>query len=446
MFKDAPASIQETLAKLAGKLSLKNAGEPLALLAFNDKASAAARAEAIKALTTLKDSHLGDVARRAIKDGNTQVRSEGLQALAVADPAAAVTAIAEVLEKGSKAEKQGALAALIPIQNPEAIALLSAQLDKLLAQQLPAEIQLDVIDAAIAHDNAELKNKLAQYEAALPASDPLAKWRVALAGGSVERGRKVFREKGSDAVPALPQVRDRGQRGRPRPHARRLAEESRIHPRIHRLPRQANRRGLRDRGADAQRRQRRRPARLAAHSDKELKIETMDAQGKPQGRDRGGIADQGPPARPFAHAAELDGLPVEVGVARPGRVSRLAEVSEFSAWGTRTLYRAELSGAVRQRVAPVGDGAPRRPRKGQTFFPRQRRQKRRSSGSSESASEHPGFRGKQRVPTVPASWPHPPSTRSRDAAGAGTVGMRVGGDGTPGWSLADSLDPGLLGF
>ncbi|MEP6669160.1 MAG: PVC-type heme-binding CxxCH protein [Chthoniobacter sp.] len=281
LFKDAPASIQETLAKLAGKLSLKNAGEPLALLAFNDKASVAARAEAIKALTSLKDSHLGDVARRAIKDTNTQVRSEGLQALAVADPAAAVKEIAEVLEKGSKAEKQGALGALTQIQNREAVALLSAQLNKLIAQQLPAEIQLDVIDAAIAHDNAELKNKLAQYEAALPASDPLAKWRVALVGGSVERGRKIFREKeatqclrchkcetGDSVVgPDLTHVASRKNRD--------YILESIVFPdkqiaegfEIAVLT-------LKDGNVVA--------GRLAAHSDKELKIETMDAQGKPQ--------------------------------------------------------------------------------------------------------------------------------------------------------------------
>ncbi|MDR3401139.1 MAG: HEAT repeat domain-containing protein [Chthoniobacter sp.] len=281
LFKDAPASIQETLAKLAGKLSLKNAGEPLALLAFNDKASVAARAEAIKALTSLKDSHLGDVARRAIKDGNTQVRSEGLQALAVADPAAAVKAIAEVLEKGSKAEKQGALGALIQIQNPEAVALLSAQLDKLIAQQLPGEIQLDVIDAAIAHDNPELKNKLAQYEAALPSSDALAKWRVALVGGSAERGRKIFREKeatqclrchkcetGDSVVgPDLTHVGSRKNRD--------YILESIVFPdkqiaegfEIAVLT-------LNDGNVVA--------GRLAAHSDKELKIETMDAQGKPQ--------------------------------------------------------------------------------------------------------------------------------------------------------------------
>ena len=281
LFKDAPAAIQETLAKLAGKLSLKNAGEPLALLAMNDKSSAAARAEAVKALTELKDSHLAEVAHHAIKDGNTEVRSEGLKALAVADPVAAVKVIAEVLEKGSTKEKQGALGALTGIQNPEAIKLLSAQLDKLIAHQLPGEIQLDVIDAATAHDNAELKNKLAQYEAALPAADALAKFRVALVGGNVERGRKIFREKeatqclrchkcetGDSVVgPDLTHVGSRKNRE--------YILESIVYPdkqiaegfEIAVLT-------LQDGNVVA--------GRLAAHSDKELKIETMDAKGKPQ--------------------------------------------------------------------------------------------------------------------------------------------------------------------
>ena len=279
LFKDAPAAIQETLAKLAGKLSLKSAGRPLALIALNERASSTARTEAIKALTILKDERLGDVARKTITDRNTRVRSEGLQALAVADPAAAVKAIAEVLGKGSTAEKQGALTALTQIQSAEAIALLAAQLDKLIAHQLPAEIQLDVIDAAVAHDNSELKNKLAQYEAALPTNDDLAKWRVALAGGNVERGRKIFREKAEtqclrchkcekgDSVvgPDLTHIAARKNRE--------YILESIVFPdkqiaegfEIAVLT-------LKDGSVVA--------GRLAAHSDKELKIETMDEKGK----------------------------------------------------------------------------------------------------------------------------------------------------------------------
>ena len=280
MFKSAPGSIQETLAKMAGQLSLSGAGEPLALLASNDKAGAAARVEAIKALTTLKDAHLGEVALRAIEDKDAKIRSEGVQALAVADPAAAVKVIASILDKGSVAEKQGALTALAQIQSPEADALIEAQLDKLIAHELPGEIQLDMLDAAMPHESAAVKNKLAQYEAALPASDDLAQWRVALLGGNIERGRKIFREKtetqcvrchkcetGDSVVgPDLTHVGSR----KPREYIL----ESIVYPdkqiaegfEIAILT-------LNDGSIVA--------GRLAAHDDKELKIETMDEKGKP---------------------------------------------------------------------------------------------------------------------------------------------------------------------
>jgi quinoprotein glucose dehydrogenase len=192
---NAPNSIQESVAKLAGKLALKAAGEPLAALAVNQKAGAAARAEAIKALITLKDSHLAEVAKVAVNDKNAPVRIQGLQALATTDPAAAVKIIEGIVTIGSLTEKQGALTALRQIQGDLGNTILSGLLDQLIAHQVPAEIQLDLINAAIAHDNAELKAKLQQYEASLPASDDLAKWRVALVGGDAERGRTIFREK-----------------------------------------------------------------------------------------------------------------------------------------------------------------------------------------------------------------------------------------------------------
>jgi quinoprotein glucose dehydrogenase len=282
LFKDAPASIQETLATLAGKLSLKSAADPLAALASNDKTAAATRVEAIKALAELKDARLGDIARKAIHDQNTQVRAEGLLALAGADPSEAVKAIAGVLDNGGNADKQAALTALTQIQCPEAVALLSTQLDKLLAHQLPQEIELDVIDAANAHDDGQLKNKLAQYQAALPSGDDLAKWRVALAGGNAERGRKTFREKAETSCL--------------RCHKCENAGDSIVGPELTHIGSKKNREyilesivfpdkqiaegfeiailTLQDGSIVA--------GRLAAHNDNELKIETTDEKGKLQ--------------------------------------------------------------------------------------------------------------------------------------------------------------------
>jgi quinoprotein glucose dehydrogenase len=195
LLKDAPDSIREAAAKLAGALSLKTAGEPLFALASNARAGTNARVEAIKALASLKDRHLAEIAKLAVSDKNPKVRSEGLQALASTDPAAAVRAISQVIETGTVGERQGALLAVSQIRSPEAEALVVQLLDKLIAGQLAPEIQVDALEAAKKIGSDRLLEKLAQYDASLPANDDLAKYRVALVGGDAERGRKTFREK-----------------------------------------------------------------------------------------------------------------------------------------------------------------------------------------------------------------------------------------------------------
>ncbi len=195
LLKDAPGGVQEMVAKLVAKLSISGVGEPLAQLASNDKAGSAARIEALKALAALKDVNLAKAARAAVLDKDAKIRAEGLQALAAADPAAAVKVIADIVNTGAVVEKQGGLAALGQMKGHDADVVIGSLLDNLVANQLPGEIQLDVIEAAKKRDAAELKDKLAKYEAALPATDPLAKYRTALLGGNSDNGRKIFREK-----------------------------------------------------------------------------------------------------------------------------------------------------------------------------------------------------------------------------------------------------------
>lgn len=195
LLKDAPAGVQEMVAKLVAQLSIPGTGEPLALLAANDKAGATTRIEAIKALVALKDPQLARAARAALVDKDAKVRAEGLKALTAVDPAAAVKIIGEIVNTGSVVEKQAGVAALAQLKGGEAEALLGGLLDKLIAKQLPGEIHLDVVEAAARRSTPELKAKLAQYEAAFPATDEIAKYRTALLGGNADSGRKIFREK-----------------------------------------------------------------------------------------------------------------------------------------------------------------------------------------------------------------------------------------------------------
>ena len=195
LLKNSPPPVQEMVVKLVAKLSIPGTGDALATLAASDKAGPATRIEAIKALVALKDPHLAKAARASLTDKDAKVRAAGLQALAGVDPAAAVRIIGEIVNTGSVVEKQAGVAALAQLKGAEAETLLGGLLDQLVAQQLPGEIQLDVIEAANQRGTAELKAKVAKYEAGLPATDELAKYRTALLGGNAASGRKIFREK-----------------------------------------------------------------------------------------------------------------------------------------------------------------------------------------------------------------------------------------------------------
>ena len=195
LLKNSPPLVQATVVKLVAKLSIPGTGDALATLAASANAGATTRIEAIKALAALKDPQLAKAARAALTDKDAKVRAAGLDALAKADPAAAVRIIGEIVNTGSVVEKQAGVAALAQLAGGEAETLLGGLLDKLVAKQLAGEIQLDVIEAANKSGSAALRAKVAKFEASFAATDELAKYRTALLGGNAESGQKIFREK-----------------------------------------------------------------------------------------------------------------------------------------------------------------------------------------------------------------------------------------------------------
>jgi quinoprotein glucose dehydrogenase len=189
----APGSVQESAAIAAAKLELRSAADALLALVANDKAAKGARIEALRALSSLKDPRLAKAAKEALTDRDPKLRAEGLKALVAADPVAALTTVSEVLSSNAPVtEKQGAVAALAESRTPEAEKLLAGLMDSLIAGKLAPEVQLDVYEAAKKRPG--LSGRIQQWTAALPKSDPLANYRLSLAGGDAERGKKVFRE------------------------------------------------------------------------------------------------------------------------------------------------------------------------------------------------------------------------------------------------------------
>jgi quinoprotein glucose dehydrogenase len=89
-------------------------------------------------------------------------------------------------------ERQGAFATLAEMKSAAADEVLGKWLDKLLADKVPAEVRLDLLEAAAGRPPAALKEKLARYEAARPKTDHLARYRETLEGGDADNGRRLF--------------------------------------------------------------------------------------------------------------------------------------------------------------------------------------------------------------------------------------------------------------
>jgi quinoprotein glucose dehydrogenase len=189
LLKNQPGGVMEVAARMAASFGVAAAGPALAELVVNEKAGRDARITALDALKTLKDPRLPQAAKAALQSKEEKLRAAGLNALAGPD---AVNEIGKIVLTGSVRERQGGINALVNLNSPEAKALVGQLADKLIAGECAPEVQLDVYEAAKKCGFAE---KAQQYKAALPKDDPLANYRLSLAGGDAERGRKIFREK-----------------------------------------------------------------------------------------------------------------------------------------------------------------------------------------------------------------------------------------------------------
>ena len=201
-----PNKVRAAAARAAGTLKLTQAGPSLVKLIIDPQADGATRVDALRALSLLQTADYAEGLAAAAKDPDEKVRSLATK-LAVeqppltqkATPATAATAatglatLESVLLSGTLIEKQGALATLAGLPGLEVDALITAWMNRVLAGTVPAELQLDVLDAAAKRPS--LKSLLAKYEAALDPKDPTARWKVSLLGGNAEEGKKIFAER-----------------------------------------------------------------------------------------------------------------------------------------------------------------------------------------------------------------------------------------------------------
>jgi quinoprotein glucose dehydrogenase len=198
LISSGPERVRVAAANAAGDLKLASASEAL-FATVKNQGAAPARVEALRALAAMNDSRLADAVQVAAADESETLRKEALKFSSLLKPAGAMAQIERALQNGTLGEKQSALGTLGNMKEKEADDLLTGWVDRLVKGEVPAEMQLDVIEAASKRDSAEMKAKLQAFEAKFAKEDELAPYRVALSGGNIEDGKKIFFERAEAA-------------------------------------------------------------------------------------------------------------------------------------------------------------------------------------------------------------------------------------------------------
>jgi quinoprotein glucose dehydrogenase len=184
--------VRQEAAKTAANLGIKEVGPALLEMLKDAKSTSEAKVETLRALEILKDAGITNAVELALVDGEPNVRNEARRILWNKDAKKALASLQKALAEGPTAEKQGAIALLADIKGQEVDDLLTRWLDKLIANQVPPELHLDLIAAASKRDSTTIKEKLKNWEQHRPKNDPLSEYRETLMGGDADAGRRIF--------------------------------------------------------------------------------------------------------------------------------------------------------------------------------------------------------------------------------------------------------------
>ena len=191
----SPAAVQTAALKALQELEIAGATDALFAAVRDETMAGDTRAAALGALDKIKDPRLAEAVKLAGASSSPALRLAALPIAARISPETAAPVLANLIAKGTLEEQKSALRSLWNFRHASGNTLVAEQLELLVAGQANPAVQLEILNAAERRtSDARIKGLIAQREAALAATnDPLAKYRVSLAGGDATRGEQIFR-------------------------------------------------------------------------------------------------------------------------------------------------------------------------------------------------------------------------------------------------------------
>ncbi len=187
-------SLRKRVIEVAAMLGVSGLGKRLKRVLANESESMSLRAQALSALSTLRDPQPQGLAEEALASESSVMRSAARSVLATLQPEQTVSLLVQAIREGGTDERQSASADLGAMQNGVSDAPLAELLQDILDNKIPLDTQLDIVEAARIRNTKRHKQLIRQIRKRL-GEEPSSKYGMALAGGNAERGRRIFFER-----------------------------------------------------------------------------------------------------------------------------------------------------------------------------------------------------------------------------------------------------------
>ncbi len=195
LLKESPEAVQLATLEALENLKLEGASDLYFELVASDDQPAAVREAALKLLDQMKDPRLPEAVKVAGTSSTSSLRLAALPLAARLSPTESLPVVEVLVTRGTIAEQKAGYRSLARLNAPRAAELLASSLDAMERGQIDPAVQLELITAAGERKETALAERLAKRETAIAAStDPLAPYRVTLAGGDLRRGERLFRD------------------------------------------------------------------------------------------------------------------------------------------------------------------------------------------------------------------------------------------------------------
>ena len=152
------------------------------------------RASALSALSRLDASAAVRFASTVRLWPADELLLASLRVLAAHKPNESVETLIEATESRDLRVRQIAWDLLAPIDNAAVQQAIDRNLEKYLKGDLPKDVSLNVIEAAKDRMSSQQQYQVNAYQQQLNEEDPLGPWLLALEGGEIDEGRRIFLE------------------------------------------------------------------------------------------------------------------------------------------------------------------------------------------------------------------------------------------------------------